>query len=130
MLLALLDQAEEFLVFLLVDAVAVVVVGKSAALDIGDVGLDALLHASELFAAAGSEFALLGIEVTPKLNLPQMMQQKAESVGQLTKGIEFLFKKNKVDRLQGAGRIAGPGKINEVNLCETELFDSFITCHG
>jgi dihydrolipoamide dehydrogenase len=40
-----------------------------------------------------------------------MMAQKAESVAALTKGIEFLFKKNKVDWLRGIGVIAGPGKV-------------------
>ena len=80
-------------------------------LNVGCMPSKALLHASELYAAAGSEFAKLGIEVTPKLNLPQMMLQKDESVGALTKGIEFLFKKNKVDWVRGAGRIAGPGKV-------------------
>ncbi len=81
-------------------------------LNVGCMPSKALLHASELFAAANNEFAHLGIEVTPKLNLGQMMKQKAESVGQLTKGIEFLFKKNKVDRFKGAGRIAGAGKVD------------------
>jgi pyruvate/2-oxoglutarate dehydrogenase complex dihydrolipoamide dehydrogenase (E3) component len=58
----------------------------------------ALLHASELFeAASGDEFAHLGIEVKPTLNLAQMMKQKDESVTGLTKGIEYLFRKNKVD---------------------------------
>jgi dihydrolipoamide dehydrogenase len=71
----------------------------------------ALLHASELYAAASGQFATLGIEVQPKLNLAQMMKQKSDSVGQLTKGIEFLFKKNKVDWVKGAGRIAGPGRV-------------------
>jgi dihydrolipoamide dehydrogenase len=80
-------------------------------LNVGCMPSKALLHASELFAAAGGEFAKLGIEVTPKLNLGQMMAQKAESVAALTKGIEFLFKKNKVDRYQGVGKIAGPGKV-------------------
>ena len=80
-------------------------------LNVGCMPSKALLHASELFDAANSEFATLGIEVTPKLNLPQMMKQKADSVGQLTKGIEFLFKKNKVDRYRGVGKIAGPGKV-------------------
>ncbi|RAK67453.1 dihydrolipoyl dehydrogenase [Phenylobacterium kunshanense] len=80
-------------------------------LNVGCMPSKALLHASELFAAAGSEFATLGIEVTPKLNLLQMMKQKADSVGQLTKGIEFLFKKNKVDWVKGRGRIAGAGKV-------------------
>ncbi|MBJ7412624.1 MAG: FAD-dependent oxidoreductase, partial [Phenylobacterium sp.] len=59
-------------------------------LNVGCMPSKALLHASELFAAANGEFATLGIEVTPKLNLPQMMKQKAESVTALTKGIEFL----------------------------------------
>ncbi|WP_068875487.1 MULTISPECIES: dihydrolipoyl dehydrogenase [unclassified Phenylobacterium] len=80
-------------------------------LNVGCMPSKALLHASELFAAASGEFATLGIEVTPKLNLPQMMKQKAESVTALTKGIEFLFKKNKVDWVKGRGRIAGPGKV-------------------
>ena len=80
-------------------------------LNVGCMPSKALLHASELYAAANGEFATLGIEVTPKLNLPQMMKQKADSVGQLTKGIEFLFKKNKVDWVKGRGRLAGAGKV-------------------
>ena len=81
-------------------------------LNVGCMPSKALLHASELYAAAaGSEFANLGIEVKPKLNLVQMMAQKAESVTALTKGIEFLFKKNKIDWIKGMGRIAGPGKV-------------------
>src|SRR5690606_9684267 len=79
-------------------------------LSVGCMPSKALLHASELFEAASKEFPALGIEVgAPKLNLQQMMAQKADSVGQLTKGIEFLFKKNKVDWVKGKGRITGPG---------------------
>ena len=84
-------------------------------LNVGCMPSKALLHASEMFAAANGEFAKLGIEVTPKLNLSQMMAQKAESVAALTKGIEFLFKKNKVDRVIGWGRIAGAGKVEVVD---------------
>ena len=80
-------------------------------LNVGCMPSKALLHASELYEMAGKEFAGLGIEVTPKLNLAQMMAQKAESVTALTKGIEFLFKKNKVDWVRGRGRIAGAGKV-------------------
>jgi dihydrolipoamide dehydrogenase len=80
-------------------------------LNVGCMPSKALLHASELYAAAGHEFANLGIEVTPTLNLGQMMKQKQDSVNQLTKGIEFLFRKNKVDWVKGAGRIAGTGKV-------------------
>jgi dihydrolipoamide dehydrogenase len=81
-------------------------------LNVGCMPSKALLHASEYYdAAAGGEFAKLGIEVKPKLNLPQMMAQKAESVEALTKGVEFLMKKNKVDYIKGWGRIDGPGKV-------------------
>ncbi|MFC0633767.1 dihydrolipoyl dehydrogenase [Brevundimonas balnearis] len=81
-------------------------------LNVGCMPSKALLHASELFELAAKDFAGLGIEVpAPKLNLPQMMKQKGESVTALTKGIEFLFKKNKVDWLKGRGRIDGPGKV-------------------
>jgi dihydrolipoamide dehydrogenase len=81
-------------------------------LNVGCMPSKALLHASELFEAAAKEFPALGIDVgAPKLNLGQMMAQKADSVGQLTKGIEFLFKKNKVDWVKGKGRIAGPGQV-------------------
>jgi dihydrolipoamide dehydrogenase len=80
-------------------------------LNVGCMPSKALLHASELFEMAAKDFAELGIEVTPKLNLPAMMAQKQASVDQLTKGIEFLFKKNKVDWVKGAGKIAGAGKV-------------------
>jgi dihydrolipoamide dehydrogenase len=80
-------------------------------LNVGCMPSKALLHASELFDKARGEFGALGIEVSPKLNLPQMMKQKADSVAALTKGIEFLFRKNKVDWLKGEGRLAGPGKV-------------------
>jgi len=80
-------------------------------LNVGCMPSKALLHASELYDAAANHFAELGIDVSPKLNLPQMMKQKGESVAALTKGIEFLFRKNKVDWLKGTGKLAGPGKI-------------------
>ncbi|WP_338497144.1 dihydrolipoyl dehydrogenase [Pseudomonas sp. WP18] len=81
-------------------------------LNVGCMPSKALLHASELYeAATGSAFANLGIEVSPTLNLAQMMKQKDESVAGLTKGIEFLFRKNKVDWIKGWGHIDGPGKV-------------------
>jgi len=80
-------------------------------LNVGCMPSKALLHASELFEAANGEFARIGIEVEPRLNLGQMHAAKDESVQALTKGIEFLFKKNKVDWVAGRGRIAGPGKV-------------------
>src|SRR5689334_17270605 len=80
-------------------------------LNVGCMPSKALLHASELYEGAVKDFATLGIEVTPKLNLAQMMKQKGESVAALTKGVEFLMKKNKADWVKGAGKIAGPGKV-------------------
>ncbi|MCA6230300.1 MAG: dihydrolipoyl dehydrogenase, partial [Phenylobacterium sp.] len=80
-------------------------------LNVGCMPSKALLHASELYEAANREFEHLGIEVSPRLNLPQMMGQKDESVAALTKGVDFLMKKNKVERLLGRGRIAGPGRV-------------------
>ncbi|MGH7123158.1 MAG: dihydrolipoyl dehydrogenase [Stellaceae bacterium] len=80
-------------------------------LNVGCIPSKALLHASEFYEMARDDFAAFGIDAEVKLNLPNMMNQKDDSVGQLTKGVEFLFKKNKVDWIKGAGAIAGPGKV-------------------
>ena len=80
-------------------------------LNVGCIPSKALLHASELYELAGNDFATFGIEVAPKLNLAAMMAQKEGAVGQLTKGVEFLFRKNKVDWIKGAGKIVGPGNV-------------------
>ncbi|MGH8488162.1 MAG: dihydrolipoyl dehydrogenase family protein, partial [Gammaproteobacteria bacterium] len=70
------------------------------------------LHASELYAAAiGPEFARLRIEASPTLNLAQMMRQKDDSVAALTKGVEFLFRKNKAEWIKGWGHLAGHGRV-------------------
>ncbi len=87
-------------------------------LNVGCIPSKALLHASHLFHAAQHEFASLGIKTGKvELDLDQMMAQKADAVEGLTKGIEFLFKKNKVDYIKGRGKILGPGKV-EVNLSD------------
>ena len=80
-------------------------------LNVGCIPSKALLHASEMYNEAKTGFASLGIKVSPELDLDQMHKQKSDSVGQLTKGIEFLFKKNKADWIKGEGRIAGVGKV-------------------
>src|SRR5690606_22333205 len=90
-------------------------------LNVGCMPSKVLLHASELYeAAAGKEFASLGIEVKPVLNLAQMMKQKEESVAALTKGIEFLFRKNKVDWIKGWGKLAGAGRV-QVTMADGSL---------
>ncbi|MFM8820100.1 MAG: dihydrolipoyl dehydrogenase [Phenylobacterium sp.] len=80
-------------------------------LNVGCMPSKALLHASELYEAANREFEHLGIEVAPRLNLGRMMAQKDESVSALTKGVDFLMKKNKVERILGKGRLAGSGRV-------------------
>ena len=80
-------------------------------LNVGCIPSKALLHASEMYELARTEFARIGIKVDPQLDLPTMQGQKTESVGALTKGIEFLFRKNKAEWIRGRGRIAGPGKV-------------------
>jgi dihydrolipoamide dehydrogenase len=80
-------------------------------LNVGCIPSKALLHASEFYEMAKMDFAGFGIDASVKLNLANMMKQKDASVGQLTKGVEFLFKKNKVDWIKGAGVIAGAGKV-------------------
>ena len=87
-------------------------------LNVGCIPSKALLHASHLFHSAQHEFAALGIKTGKvELDLPQMMAQKEEAVEGLTKGIEFLFKKNKVEYVKGRGKILGKGKV-EVALAE------------
>ncbi|MEX0645535.1 MAG: dihydrolipoyl dehydrogenase [Parvularculaceae bacterium] len=81
-------------------------------LNVGCIPSKALLHASELYEKAGTQFQNLGIGVSGlKLDLAQMMTQKDEAVDGLTKGVEFLFKKNKVTGYFGAGEIIAPGKV-------------------
>jgi dihydrolipoamide dehydrogenase len=71
-------------------------------LNVGCIPSKALLHGSELFEeAAGGHFATWGITATPTLDLGKMMAEKTKAVGELTRGIEFLFKKNKVTWLKG-----------------------------
>jgi dihydrolipoamide dehydrogenase len=71
-------------------------------LNVGCIPSKAMLHASEYFeAAAGDAFAKLGIKVKPQLDLDTMHGQRKDAVKGLTGGIEFLFKKNKIDWLKG-----------------------------
>ena len=67
---------------------------------------------SENFHAVQHDFAEHGIAVeTVRLDLARMQARKGEVVTANVKGVEFLFKKNKVTWLKGAGRIAGPGRV-------------------
>jgi dihydrolipoamide dehydrogenase len=81
-------------------------------LNVGCIPSKAMLHASHLFEEAGHDFAGMGIGVSkPKLDLAQMQKFKQEGVDGNVKGVDFLFKKNKIDSFKGTGRIVAPGKI-------------------
>ncbi len=80
-------------------------------LNVGCIPSKALLSSSEKFEEAEHHFADIGIEVEPKLDLAKMMAFKEEVVEANTKGVEFLFKKNKIDHIKGAGEIVEAGKV-------------------
>ena len=84
-------------------------------LNIGCIPSKALLHASERFHEAQTDFAKLGIKAKVDLDLPAMMTQKTKVVGELTRGVEFLLKKAKSEAIVGEARITAPGKV-EVKL--------------
>lgn len=82
-------------------------------LNVGCIPSKALLHASEVFAEAGHSFDALGVEVgTPKLNLEKMLAHKVATVKSNTTGVEFLFKKNKIESFIGFGKIVAAGKVS------------------
>jgi dihydrolipoamide dehydrogenase len=95
----------------------VAVVEKNATLggtclNVGCMPSKALLHASEMFEEAGHSFARMGISVSaPKLDLPAMMNFKQQGIDGNVKGVEFLMKKNKIDVIQGKGKVLGSGKV-------------------
>ena len=75
-------------------------------LNVGCIPSKSLLNLSEAYHKAKTSYSGLGIEIDNlKLNISKMMSNKEKSVGALTKGIEFLFKKNKVTYLKGKGVI-------------------------
>ena len=70
------------------------------------------MQSSEKFAEAGHALAEHGVVVGDlSLDLGAMMARKDKVVTTLTRGVEFLFRKNKVDWLKGRARIAAPGKV-------------------
>src|SRR5271169_1819280 len=81
-------------------------------LNIGCIPSKAMLHASELFEEAGDKFAEMGIKVgKPAVDLAAMLKYKEKGVDGNVKGVDYLFKKNKIETFRGAGRIAAPGKV-------------------
>lgn len=92
-------------------------------LNVGCIPSKALLDSSEHFYLAQHEFADHGIDIKGiELNLPSMMKRKDKVVGDLTKGVKYLFDKNKITTFQGTGKIVAPGKI-EVKGASTQTIE-------
>ena len=81
-------------------------------LNVGCIPSKALLHVSDLLEVARHDFPRFGLTGEPGFDLPKMMAHKLKVVGELTKGVEFLFKKNKVEGIVGAAKIAGAGRVS------------------
>ena len=81
-------------------------------LNVGCSPSKAMLHASELYEEAGHSFAQMGIKVgEPSVDLTALLKYKDQNVEANVKGVEFLFKKNKIEALRGAARIVAPGRV-------------------
>jgi dihydrolipoamide dehydrogenase len=82
-------------------------------LRIGCIPSKALLESSELYSEAKHGFDKHGFKVGEvTLDLATMLKRKTEIVSQMTKGVDFLLKKNKVARLLGHGRLLGNGQVD------------------
>jgi dihydrolipoamide dehydrogenase len=81
-------------------------------LNVGCIPSKALLHASHMLHEAEHNFATLGLKgKSPSVDWPQMLAYKDDTIAQNTKGIEFLFKKNKIDWIKGWATIPGAGRV-------------------
>ncbi|WP_299294568.1 dihydrolipoyl dehydrogenase [uncultured Tateyamaria sp.] len=81
-------------------------------LNVGCIPSKALLHASHMLHEAEHNFAAMGLKgKSPSVDWKQMLTYKTDTIGQNTKGVEFLFKKNTVDWLKGWGSIPEAGKV-------------------
>ncbi len=81
-------------------------------LNVGCIPSKALLHATHQLHEAEHNFAKMGLKgKSPSVDWPQMQAYKADVIDGNTKGIEFLFKKNKIDWLKGWGSIPAAGKV-------------------
>ncbi|MCK8464949.1 dihydrolipoyl dehydrogenase [Aliiroseovarius sp. CAU 1755] len=81
-------------------------------LNVGCIPSKALLHASHSLHEAEHNFAKMGLKgKSPSVDWKQMLAYKDDVIGQNTKGIEFLFKKNKVDWIKGWASIPAAGQV-------------------
>ncbi|MCV2865340.1 FAD-dependent oxidoreductase, partial [Albidovulum sediminicola] len=81
-------------------------------LNVGCIPSKALLHASHALHEAEHNFARMGlVGAAPTVDWAGMLSYKDDVIGQNTKGIEFLFKKNKITWLKGWGSIPAAGQV-------------------
>ena len=81
-------------------------------LNVGCIPSKALLQASEKYDEARHHMKAMGVDIAGvKLNLPTMMKHKDDVVASNTNGIGYLFKKNKIDHINGKASLAGDGKV-------------------
>lgn len=94
-------------------------------LNVGCIPSKALLDSSEHFLQAQHEFSDHGIQVSGvKLDLKKMMARKDKVVGDLTGGVAYLFKKNKIETLNGWGKVLGTGKVEVSNGKSKEVVEA------
>ena len=97
-------------------------------LNVGCIPSKALLQSSHHYQMAKHKFKDHGVEITNlKLNLGTMLARKDKTIDDLTKGIDYLVKKNNIDHIIGVGKIIGPGKVSilgeenkEIQILDTE----------
>ncbi|XP_068660563.1 dihydrolipoyl dehydrogenase, mitochondrial-like [Aristolochia californica] len=81
-------------------------------LNVGCIPSKALLHSSHMYHEAEHSFASHGVKFSQlELDLPTMMSQKDKAVSNLTRGIEGLLKKNKVNYVKGFGKFVSPSEL-------------------
>ena len=96
-------------------------------LNVGCIPSKALLHASEQYensikSNGNEEWGIRYKEV--KLDLPKLLKKKLGIVDELTKGIDFLFKKNKVTKYIATAKILSPNKIEIMNDEKSEIINA------
>ena len=102
-------------------------------LNVGCIPSKSLLNLSESYSRS-KNFSKIGIEIGEiKLNLEKMMQNKNKAVTVLTKGVEFLFKKNKVSYFKGIGKFKTKNEIAVIDNNKNELIietENVVICTG
>ena len=80
-------------------------------LNVGCIPSKALLHATHMLHESEQNFAKMGLHGATTVNWAEMLTYKDDVIGQNTGGIEFLFKKNKIDWIKGWASIPAPGQV-------------------